>query len=146
MLFRSNVTTNTTIQGNHSKLVEGNNTITLKGLDEAYNDHEVTFNLTVLTTSPNTNVINVGSEISKVPADNADGYVWKLKVYGNQVDNISAYINGVAVTNRNNNTWDYFSNNFDLVNNDVVLELVDAVNNYSLRYLWFKDQIGRAHV
>ena len=126
----ANESTTNRILGSHDHLEHGDNVLSFKFADEAYNWGEEILTLTVLKEAPNTDVLLPNTEWSK------EGDSWRLKVYGLKEDHVSVYVNNIEVTYLNNGSWQFYSTNFHPMVHDVIVRFEDVVANESSSTLW----------
>lgn len=134
-IIAADTLTSIALNGGMDGLVQGSNTVTLSVWDRALNQATSTVQLVVLKEDPSTDIVNIGSEITKLSLDDDQ---WLLKVYGEQVDNVVVQVNGNAVVTNNNGTWHYFDSNFNPETTDVTLYVQDRVYNDATSTLWDK--------
>jgi hypothetical protein len=126
----ANESTTIRILGSHEHLEHGDNVLTFRFADEAYNWGEETITLTVLKEAPNTNVLLPNTEWSK------EGDTWRLKVFGLKEDHVRVYVNNVEVTYLNNGSWQFDSTDLNPEVLDVILKFEDVVSNEASYTIW----------
>lgn len=124
---------NTRIYGNNTHLTEGDNILTLRVFDEAYNAGTVTFNVKRMTEPPTCNNKVEGlAELS--------GQHWILTVRITEQSDVSAslYVNSVrtSMTRDNFGIWQYRNDDYNMAQHDMDLVLNDAVYNTSGKKIW----------
>ncbi len=125
----SGTTINITIEGSKTYLNEGDNRLILKVEDVAGNIAEEFMDLRLQSTPPDTDIFLVGSEIST-------GIGNLLKVFGKSQENVNILVNNNNVTSRSSSGWVYIKRNFDVMQEDVNVTLVDDVYNAIKVKIW----------
>ncbi|MBT5953686.1 T9SS type A sorting domain-containing protein [bacterium] len=119
------------IRGSESKLVQGENTITVKTWDISGRSGEDSATITKLSGPPTVNIIQAGIVTKKV--DNK--YI--VRITGQNLDNTTVYINdSTANITIYDESWQYVNTDFPLSTTSIIMKLKDVVYNESQKTLW----------